>query len=46
MNFDAKKHYIKIYSRYDNALLFNLLKKKSILYIYYKNKCYEYKNCY
>ena len=27
MNFNAKKHYIKIRSRYNNAFLFNLLKK-------------------
>ena len=46
MNFNAKKYYIKIRSRYNNAFLFNLLKKKSTLYICYKNKFYKYENRY
>ena len=29
MNFDAKKHHIKIRSRYNNASLFNFLKKNN-----------------
>ena len=33
MNFDAKKHYVKIYSHHDNAFLFNLLKKSNRHYI-------------
>ena len=34
MNFDAKKHYIKIRSRYNNASFINLLKKKNRYYIF------------
>ena len=42
MNFDAKEHYMKVYSRYNNAFFYqSLKKKKSILHICYKNKCYE-----
>ena len=32
MNFDAKKHYIKIRSRYNNAFFINLLKKNNRYY--------------
>ena len=34
INFDAKKHYIKVRSRYDNASLINLLKKNNRHYTF------------
>ena len=34
MNFDSKKHYIKVRSRYNNAFFINLLEKNNRYYIF------------
>ena len=34
MDFDAKEHYMKVYSRYNNAFFINLLKKKNRYYTF------------
>ena len=34
MNFDAKKHYIKIYLRYNNVFFINFLKKNNRYYTF------------